>query len=453
MSRVLLIGVGGLPHLPLDHVDFPRLRLWQFTRALLQAGHTLSLVCGLSAESWKAWQQQQPSPSRWTRLPFEGTSLEVQYLPLEQLSRADLPARWVEETHPSVAVSAGPFAPTRAAARLPRPLPVFIDLPGDMMAEAQLRARASLQTTHVLHAREVLGAALLRGDAFSVISQRQQHALWGQLGVLGRLGPSQLEPPPVWVTPVGVEPLWEHWAPARARVLPPRVIWPAALNTWSDGETLFQVGAQLLSRHPSVELVVTGGPIAGHEEHAWKRLQQAVSGSHHAHRWRLTGWLPAPQAADEVRAATVGLSLDVLGLEPLLGSRTRLLYGLALELPWVLTPGSELAQALVEAGWATACPVGEVEDITDALLAALQSPARPESSRQALLTQFSGTHTTAGLLQFVASPQLYPAGVEVEAGLQTRLATLERDLAAVHHSLTWRVLGGMWSKLRGVKKR
>lgn len=453
MSRVLLIGVGGLPHLPLEHVDFPRLRLWQFTRALLQAGHTLSLVCGLSPESWNAWHREHPSPSRWTRLPFEGTPLDVCYLPLEQLSRADLPARWVDETQPSVAVSAGPFAPTRAAARLPRPLPVFIDLPGDMMAEAQLRARASHQTAHVLHAREVLGAALLRGDAFSVISQRQQHALWGQLGVLGRLGPSQLEPPPVWVTPVGVEPLWDRWAPSRARVMPPRVIWPAALNTWSDGETLFQVGAQLLSRHTSAELVLTGGPIAGHEEHAWKRLQQAVRGSPHAHRWRLTGWLPAQQAAEEVRAATVGLSLDVLGLEPLLGSRTRLLYGLALELPWVLTPGSELAETLVEAGWATACSVGDVEGITEALLDALQSPARSEDSRRALLARFSGGRTTEGLLHFVASPTCYPAGVEVEAGLQARLAALEQGLAEVHHSLTWRVLGGMWSKLRELKKR
>lgn len=452
MSRVLLIGVGGLPQLSLEQVDFPRLRLWQFARALLKAGHAVHMVCGLSPTLWSSWQGQQSSASDWVQLEWEGHGLHVCYLPLEALDRADLPAQWVRACQPSVAVSAGPFAPARAAARLPRPLPVWIDLPGDLMAEAQLRARASGQDAHVLHAREVLSAALLRGDAFSVIGVRQQHALWGQLGAFGRLGRSVLEPPPVEVVPVGVEPLWERWAERAVQASVPRVIWPAALNTWSDGDTLFRVGERVLEQHASVELVVTGGPIVGHEERAWSRLQEAIRHSPHARRWRLTGWLPAEQAAEEVRAATVGLSLDVGGLEPVLGSRTRLLYGLALGLPWVLTPGSELAQALVEAGWAQPVAVGAVEQISQAVLGALSVSARDEQARRQLLARFSGAATTQALQDFVASPQSYPVGVEVEGGLQARLWALESALAEVHHSATWRLLGGFWTQLRRLRR-
>ena len=67
-------------------------------------------------------------------------------------------------------------------------------------------------------------------------------------------------------------------------------------------------------------------------------LSVAVTGGLLAHALRLppmVGFLLAGFVL-----AGLGVSLDIRCLEAWLGSRTRLLYGTALGLPWITTPGT-----------------------------------------------------------------------------------------------------------------
>ena len=155
---VLLLGMGGLPDQDLTRVDFPRLRTWQFARAILhadaqarargQTGIKLKLLAGLSAEDMarlsppstgsRPLLKAGPALS-WRDATLDGQTFQVCYVPETDFDRAELPAQWWEASQADRVVSAGPFRPARAAGRMPEGVPVWVDVPGDPMAEAALR--------------------------------------------------------------------------------------------------------------------------------------------------------------------------------------------------------------------------------------------------------------------------------------------------------------------------
>lgn len=444
VPRALLTGTGGLPDQDLSRVDFPRLRSWQFIRGLLSAGVDVWAVLGLEPPAWAALAESWKGG--WREAQLEGQHFHVQYVPLEALDRADLPERWCEEVNPTVGVSAGPFRPARSASHLPRPLPVLIDLPGDPMAEALMRVRSSPDPS--MHASVVQGAlevqlgALARGDCFTVISDRQRNGTLGQLALMGR-GTLEHERGEVLTVPVGVEPLWRTWA---GEVKPdptaaPRVICPGALNTWADLETFFATGERVLAQHSTAVMVVTGGSIPGHEEQAFAKLEQWTRSSPYASRWHLMGWLSAQDAAQEVARATVGLSLDRRGLEPYFGSRTRLLYGVTLNLPWVTTLGCELSETLERGGWVTPVPVGDAEAASRAVLSHLAGNDPQRAPTEALLDPFNPHKLLEKVNNWVQAPILLPPGATPLTEQAQRLTDLKHTLDTIHHSLTWRVMG------------
>lgn len=493
---VLLLGMGGLPDQDLTRVDFPRLRTWQFARALLhadvltcargQSGIHLKLIAGLSTESMARLQPAMPRLQPllssgaglvWRDAALDGQSFQVAYVPETDFDRADLPAQWWEAAQADRVVSAGPFRPARAAGRMPEGLPVWVDVPGDPMAEAALRVEATGDPIHLQHAFEMHALALRRGDAFSTISHRQQLTLLGQLGLLGRVQTSGDAHSAVQTIPVGVEPMWRQWnqtdstqntvlneisnsqgsihSASDAESQPFIVLWPGAFNTWADLDTFFEGVAAAQTQDTRIQGVVTGGPIPGHEEHAWRRLQERVAAAGLTSRWTFTGWLEASEAAQWVTRADVGVCLDRVCLEAHLGSRTRVLYGASLGLPWILNPTCELNEALIHAGLATSLPQGDAQGLTRLLLHLVQArssprarhPLSPPTLPPALLP-FEGQTPAAALIEWVQQPWSLARGNDPLNGLQERFSALEQTLDRIHHSPTWRILGGIHRRLR-----
>ncbi len=440
MTRVLLLGAGPLPTPNPKHVDFPMLRTWQFLRGLLEADVDVWLVQSVSGRRVPRWRERR----------FEGKRIHVLSLAEPDFDRADGPARWVDRCRPDVVVSAGPYRTARAAARVPRPVPTLIDLPGDPMAEAHLRATLTGDDSHLEHARRLMDAVLWRGDAFAVVSNPQRYATLGALGLWGRLPDSGAGPGLVQVVPVGIEPLWEAWAArgdGTAAREPDKIIWPGSFNTWAATDTFVDACEIAMARNPNLHVVATGGPIKNHAESVHAGVVSRVAASPRRNRWKLTGWLPASRAAAEVGTATLGVMLDKPCAESELGSRTRLLYGAVLGLRWLVTPRCELARQLVEQGLARPVWSLDPEEVADAILeeTAIASSRDPDpDSVGRLWESFGPAVATEPLVAWVLSPSsLSPEKSGVVSASASRLIELERSLSEIHHSVTWRTLSSI----------
>ena len=439
--RLLLLGLGPLPFERSRKHSAPGLRTWQFCRPLLQDGHRLRLVTfGEAARGAPPAGSEGLSRVRLSAGDFlDGPRLR----------------RVRDEFAPEAMITASSYQCTRAAASLGQDseLPLWIDLPGDLLAEAQLRAAAAGDERLVADYRSILLPALARGDRFSVVSARQRHCLVGQLGLAGRLGPATLGEELVELVPAGVEPPSE---PAgRLSSLPPAgsfvVFSSGGYNTWTDVPTLFQGLAEAMRRDPTIHFVSAGGAIAGHAEQPYQQLQQLVRGSPLRRRFHLLGWLRPGQLRALYARGQLGINLDRPCYEAELGSRNRVLDWLRHGLCCLSTTCSELTSRLADEGLIVGLAPGDPAALARRLLEL--SAARdelPEMGRRArlvVLQRYSLGRTTQPLRRWALAPcragdlplpeQL--GGQDPEA-LAAELQRLDERLRVMHRSLTYRTM-------------
>src|SRR5262249_58735713 len=89
-----------------------------------------------------------------------------------------------DEVRPDLVVSAGGYHPARVVAQLATDCPRYVDLAGDLAAEAQVRA-AHAGDGVLADYLAVLREALHAGDRFSVVGPSQRLLVMGQLGLAG----------------------------------------------------------------------------------------------------------------------------------------------------------------------------------------------------------------------------------------------------------------------------
>ena len=397
MARVVLLGDPSLP-------GFARHRLQLFTRAL--SGHTL---CVLDV--------------RDARLEREFRSFNAE-----------------------IVVTAGSYAPTRAALALVGEQPLWVDLPGDPFADAQ--AYGGGDPLVAADAAAVFVPALARGDAFSTISERSRWALLGQLGLLGRVARCPPEQALAEVIPVawdfGVPPTEQ---PRVARPRPLRVLLAGSFNTWFDDETLL-AGLLLAMQEAPVEVCVLGGPVPGHAETGWRRFCEGARQSSYHHAFSFHPWVPDEEISALTQRCHVGVSLDRPGLEPELGSRTRLLFYLHQGLSLVATTRSELAASLADAGVLHAVAPGSPEALASALLGPLPVP-----DRSSVAEQYSPARVVLPLQRWAAAPRRAPPSPNADL-LQAALIERDRlqaELGAIRSAPLFRFLSGAHAGLRRLR--
>ena len=460
--RILLLGISPLPFERARNHGAPGLRTWQFCQPLLADGHRVCLVTFGEAAGGE--------------LPAgcEGLS-RVCLAPGDFMDPGRL-GRVLERLVPDALVAASSYQCTRAATVMgqQRPdLPLWVDLPGDMMAEAQLRAAAaaSEQTTqipdYVADYRSVLLPALQRGDHFSAVSARQRLCLLGQLGLAGRLGPDTLGQELVSVIPASAE------APSEAaRVHPPPglpgegrfvVISSGSYNTWMDIDTLFEGLGRAMSRDSRIHFVSAGGAVPGHCEAGLARFQQLVRGSRLGHRFHLLGWLWPEQLRGLMARADLAVNLDRPCPEAELGSRNRVLDWLRHGLCCLTTPCSELTEELTREGLALAVPPGDPEALARLLCehaGARRGELAPmgQAARRHVLQRYHPHRTTVPLRQWASSPARagdagrLPAPVAGAADLGAEVSRLRQQLDAVQGSMAYGVLRRTERLASGLKR-
>ena len=423
-------------------MGFPSLRTAQFAAGLVDAGHEVRLALlapdAEAASSPKEWHG--PGPTAIEAVDTIRTDLAGA---MEQLGRIR------REFEPDAVVTAGPFLPMALGAALVDEEPLWVDVPGDPMAEAQARAAADGDDTLLARWFEVYGAALARGDSFSAIGERQRAALLGALGVSGRLTGAGLGDPLVHVVRGSSEPT--TWSPTRGELelqVPEDalvLLFSGGWNTWLDHETLVEAVLRAMQINPSIHFVATGGPIAGHHTEAFESFRATAEASDKADRFHFLGWVDADLLDAVYSRADVAVCLDRRCHEAELGARTRLLEAMQRGLQIASTAACEVTQRMQEEAGFSALPSGSVAGAAEVLASLKRGPGE----WGAMVTDHTVAATTEPLVRWCSDPRRGPERFDLGAAADDERRALRDELSAVYSTPTWRLLSRLRGKLGG----
>ncbi len=467
-KRVFLVGSGPLPVQDPDELGFPALRARQFLIALLEAGHEVAMAAlvsgGTDDAGGRPWRRQLEQPTAMG-------ARKLHYHPV----RHDEPGAFLSlrdlrhEFEPDVVVSAGPFAPMAGGARAAGAEPLWIDVPGDPMSEAQLRAFRSGSHDPVHRYRQVLSLAVTRGDMFSVISSSQRAVLIGALGLAGRLTAREMGSELVHVVPPSLEGLYRDCPPETPQTLLSgiapddfSVLFCGGYNTWLDDQTLLKGLLKAMDTDEHIHLVSTGGALNNHHEGAYQRFRKLAERSKHARRFHFLGWVPTRHLAAIYQACDLAVNMDMPCYEAEFGSRTRLLDAMERGLPAASTVTCDLTRELREVEGFFPLQVGD-PDLLSSLLVRLGGEKRRRISGNTqgvtdglaavgslgrvpwsfVQPRYSIDTTTRALLDWVADPRSTHDDIEVDfiEDQWVEIARLQERLEEVWSSPTWRYLG------------
>lgn len=365
MTRVLMFGFGPLPYEGL-RMSGPGLRTWHLLSVLRAAGHEVCLIAdrvygsypeglpNVVTHSESGWTYHSVSDVRW----HNPTSLR----PLVKAANAEC-------------VIGVTTTATAVACELAGDLPLWGDLYGSIMAEAQLKALVYGDDSHLSHFWAFERKAIERVDIFSAVSERQQWSVVGELGIWGRL--NQWTSGYNFVTTIPIASETMPYNPPRKvirGVLADNdafvILYSGGYNTWTDVDTLFNALEAVMSQRADVLFVSTGGKIDGHDDVTYTRFQRLIEGSPYAQRYHLCGWVSNEDVPAYYLESNLGVNVDRPSYEAQLGSRTRVLDWMRARLPSVSSSLTELSAEVVAAGGGPGLPSGRCRR-SDALRVAL----------------------------------------------------------------------------------
>jgi glycosyltransferase involved in cell wall biosynthesis len=437
MSRILLIGRGPLPSPHEPQLGFSQLRTAAFLESLQNAGHSVRLALLVPAAS-------APKPtSQWeVTVPIqeEGPGW------LDQLDQL--------RENADVIVGAGPYNPSRAACLIAQDTPVWADIPGDPFSELQALAIAmpeAIAPSQIAAAQAAAMTVLGRADAISVISRPQRFATLGQLGMAGRLLNVEATPP-IQVLPITNNFGLTGAEPRTTKQGGPFILALAgAFNPWFDDLTLTTALDIALQRRTNLQVICTGGGVKGFYETGFNRFNDW------AKRWpeRVTvhGWLPHGELQTVLSTAHAGLSLDVAGSEPELGSRTRLLLFAHMGIIPISTVTCSLAEEMSAAKALVALPGSDPTAIANSICELKADPATAHRSQAYVREHFSIKQVMSPLCDWVLNPRRTQSATIPEATIAAELATHRDTLAQIYSSPTWQVLDRIRSLSGAAKDR
>ena len=322
--------------------------------------------------------------------------------------------------HIKAVIATGSAQPYSTGARFAHAnsIPVWIDVFGDPLAEIQTQFEINspdqddADQAKQIHVWKLLNDALLYGDRFSTLSERQRFALLGQLGCAGRLNQFTADdsklvesiPYGLWEDDLGAE------APQPTTANAFTVLWAGSFNTWMDVPTLTKGLIDALKNDTDIRLVVVGGKIPGYNEISYNQFLEAIRQSGVEGAVTLLNWQPLSKMADLYRIADVGLSIDRQSYEAELGSRTRLVNLVAAGVPVISTVITELSHELADAGYLFPFEIGDAASLTNCIIQAKDNRAGLQAKRQGaksfILQNYNGATQTAGLQQWLSHPKL-----------------------------------------------
>jgi len=292
--------------------------------------------------------------------------------------------------------------------------PVWIDLCGHVMAEAQAKAAVYRDNQYLDYFFNKIRGALLRGDRFSTVSDAQRFALVGEFGLLGRLNWQTNHEELIHTIPCGAE---EEDYTHDQKVLRGIdvsdddfvVLWSGGFNTWSDIDTMFKGVVHAMARDTSIRFVATGGQIDGHDEKTYPRFVEMVRNSEFRSRFVLKGWLPKDLVHNYYFEADVGINCEKDIYEVRLGSKHRILDWSRAALPVVSTRVTELSEVVEANRVGFVCAPEDPVALGNAILEAAgkrnQLAEIGQRCQQVMRRMYGFRESTKALREWVRDPE------------------------------------------------
>jgi len=365
--------------------------------------------------------------------------------------------------------------PAEWAIRYAGERPLWIDLFGDPMAEAQALDTVDPAPNRLRAHRDMLAELLDAGDAFSVVSAAQAEILTGQLGLAGRLdGGTALfrESLPhgsprnglmIDVIPCAAPDIPENTrSPESFPELPPGAVVAVSsggFNTWTDVETLFEGIRRAMDREDHLHLAVTGGTIPGHDEKSFAYWKSLVEGFPNRDRIHFLGFSSIGELNHLLKRADFGILAEKDLLERRLGSSGRMAHWLGAGVPPICTALSELGRDVGSRGLGMNYRCGDPEDLERVFVAMVENPARrremSRAARDYARRELSPEKTTRNLRTWISAAGKLPGSrlrgpasitglfdeiTDLEEELDrrhARIIQLQARLGEIHHSRMW----------------
>ncbi len=468
LSRILVFGNAPLPFEPLRLQRSGNLRTWQFVKPLLDAGHEVLLLGVRIPDSYP----EESPPLIDQRLG----ALQYSSMTVERFNNSADLQRQHDAFAPDAVLGINTF-PAAQAVGLQTDCPIWCDLNGWAMAEAQTKAATYDDDRFLSHFWNLERPVLDRADVISAVSQAQTHALVGEAATRGRLSRVMVGyelcrhiPNALVASHAPADPglVRGNLVPADAFVL----LWVGGYNTWTDVDLLYDALDLAMGRLASLRFVSTGGALQGHDEVTFERFRQRIAASTFAHRVHFAGWVPTSQVPSYYAAADLGLNVDLASYETTFGARNRINDMLKAGLPILTTLGTEISCQLAERSLVLTAKLGDAKGLAQQITWAHEHRnelrAMGRDAQSFAQTTFSYARTTGPLVRWARSPSRAPdAGrvveldesidffrqslapsstnpaktteANLELDLETHCRNLENQLEIIQRSKAWRL--------------
>ncbi len=419
MSRLLVVGTGPLYG---DHVRMfngQGFRTWQFTMALRALGHEVILavlpteghVDVAGADQGVLIEDTYGDDFGYYRVT---TSDAGRYMPeLERLITGLCPDGIVAVNHNAA----------YPVSMLETSLPMWADLNGYMMGEAQTKSLVFGNDSYLKHFWSRERHILLRADKFSAVSRRQMYATVGELGALGRLNSLTATHGFVCHIPNAMAPQFSMPQSRRRDVFRGKIfsrdafvlLWSGGFNTWTNVDLLADVLFYAMRQEPCLHFVATGGAIAGHDELTYQRFLDEMAHRGLTARCTMLGWIDGDRIYDLYRDCDLGLCVDGSNYETLMGARNRVTNMVAAGVPILMTAGTEISEELAAVEGALTVTMDDVEAMVSAIVYAARNPDLMVQMAQKALA-FAREHwtpdvATAPIAMWAAQPYRAPDNI------------------------------------------
>ncbi|KPK71912.1 MAG: hypothetical protein AMJ84_05320 [Acidithiobacillales bacterium SM23_46] len=355
MSRIFLVGAGPMMDGGACRVTAHAWRTWHFVSALRHAGHEVALYTVSQTISPLDPLGQFAEPRTRDGVAYENLDMRAGNMLAYLIER-------YQAFRPDCVVGVS-TEPASWACRMRPTVPVWADLHGWVMAEAQLKAARDGNDDILSHFWQHERPILRRADTVSVVSTAQRFALLGELATVGRLNRHNVRHDLVVTIPSSVD-FTSLAKPSETDCIRRLVggddafvvLWSGSFNTWTDAATLFDALEWVMTRDSTVHFVATGGAIPGHVDSVFEAFSERVSRSPHGSRYHLVGWVGSHEFPAYLAGSHLAVCVDFPCLETSVGTRTRLVEAMAYGLPVLITRGTELSTELEREhiGWVLA---------------------------------------------------------------------------------------------------
>jgi len=415
LSKILVIGTGPLYSPDIKLFSAQSLRTWHITEALYKAGHAVELIViqtdGHEIDPELKNQVAQARQGSFNYNIVHSHDPEI-VLPI---------AQQIHDSKDFDAIIAVNVNAAAIAVKLQTRLPLWADMMGHLMGEAQSKAMSEKSDDLHLHFWNRQRAVLRRADKISVSGHKQMYAVIGELGAVGRLGYQTAVHAFCTLVPTAADPMFlELDLPVieknyRGTLFPDdsfAILWTGGYNTWTDVPALAAALSLAMEQMPRLRFISTGGAIPGHSESIYPEFIDLMKRSGFDDRCHFLGWIEGEQLPQLYAECDLGLNIDSLSYETLLGGRNRLVNMMAAGLPVLTTLGTEISEIIAENRLGYTVRIGKVQEYADAIIRAAKiSPERRNLGNRArtfVKENLTPDHVLKPLLKWANQPALAP---------------------------------------------